>query len=34
LANDSGEKHKNKENGDGIRSKVEEDTNVGERASN
>jgi hypothetical protein len=30
LANDSGEKRKDKDNGDGIRSKVEEDANVGE----
>jgi hypothetical protein len=32
LANDSGEEHKNKggDNGDGIRSNVEEDANEGE----
>jgi hypothetical protein len=34
--NDSGEEHKNKSlvNGDGIRSKVEEDVNEGEQTSN
>jgi len=32
--NDNVEEHKNKDNGNGIRSKVEEDANVGERTSN
>jgi hypothetical protein len=34
LANDSVEEHKNKDNDERIRSKVEEDANVGERTSN